>query len=139
MDMGTLVRYSEAFKLHVVRELEEGRHVSLCAASEAYGIGGAVTVRNWVSKYGKTHLLKRVIRVETADERNELQRLKARNRELEKALVDAHLDLRLERAWMELACEAGGVESVDEFKKKHGGMPCIGLAMARRPSKECRS
>jgi hypothetical protein len=50
--------------------------------------------------------------------------MKDRVRELEKALVDAHLDLRLEKAWAKLACGVAGIEDVDEFKKKHDGTPC---------------
>jgi|SRR3989339_676126 len=124
--METIVRYSEAFKLQVVRELEEGRHRSCSDARRAYAIGGAVTVQRWVRAFGKGHLVRKVMRVETPDERSELRRLKDRVRELEGALADAHLDLRLERAWTEMACELAGVEDVDEFKKKHPGMPCTG-------------
>jgi transposase-like protein len=123
--MKEVLRYSEAFKLQVVREIEEGRHGNCNAAREAYGIGGAVTVQKWLIAYGKEHLLRRVIRVETTDERNELKRLKDRVRDLESALSDAHMDLRIERAYVELACEAGGIKDVEGFKKKHVGQPCI--------------
>jgi hypothetical protein len=47
--------------------------------------------------------------------------LRKRVRELERALADAHLDLKLEDAYLKLACEAAGVEDVAEFKKKHAG------------------
>ena len=43
-------------------------------------------------------------------------------RELERALADAHRDLKLEAAYVELACEVAGVEDVEEFKKKHAGV-----------------
>ena len=36
-------------------------------------------------------------------------------RELKSALVDAHLDLRLERAWGEIACETAGIDDIDAF------------------------
>jgi transposase-like protein len=120
--MKALIHYSEAFKLQVVREIEEGKHASCNAAREAYGVGGAMTVSRWVRKYGRSDLIRKVIRVETTEERSELRKMKERVRELEKALVDAHLDLRLERAWLELACEAGGIQDVEEFKKKRAGM-----------------
>jgi transposase-like protein len=137
--MDTVVRYSEAFKLQVVREIEEGKHRSCNAARTAYGIAGVVTVQRWVRAYGKTHLTRKVVRVETTDERSELKRLRLRVRELEKALVDAHLDLRLEQAWMELACEAGHIEDVAEFKKKHAGLSSTGSGngKARRSLPVC--
>jgi transposase len=117
------IRYSEAFKLQVVREVEEGKHASCWAAREAYGIRGTVTVSRWVREYGKSHLLGRVVHVQSPGERSEVRKLKDRVGVLEKALVDAHLDLRLERAYLEIACEEGWKGSVDELKKKGNGMP----------------
>jgi hypothetical protein len=46
--------------------------------------------------------------------------LKERVRRLESALADANIDLALERAYTELACERAGVD-VGEFKKKVAG------------------
>jgi transposase-like protein len=116
-----VVRYSEAFKLQVVRELEEGRHGSCFAARQAYGIHGGSTVQRWAMEYGREHLTRRVIRVETSDERNELRRTRERVRDLEKALADAHLDLRLEEAYLKVACREAGIQDVGAFKKKHVG------------------
>lgn len=121
--MDECIRYSEAFKLQVVRELEEGKHANCWAAREAYGIGGATTVQLWVRRYGRTHLLRKVVHVQSPGERSEVRKLKDRVGVLEKALVDAHLDLRLERAYLEIACEEGWKGSVDELKKKGGGLP----------------
>ena len=115
------MRYSEAFKLQVVRELEQGRFESAGAAGRAYGVQGSRTVALWVQRFGKDHLLRRVVRVMKADERAEVEALRKRVRELERALADAHLDLKLEAAYVKLACEAAGVEDVAEFKKKHVG------------------
>ena len=39
-----VVRYSEAFKMQVVEELEQGRFGSTFEATRAYGIGGGDTV-----------------------------------------------------------------------------------------------
>jgi transposase-like protein len=115
------MRYSEAFKLQVVRELEEGRFENVGSAGRAYGVRGADTVASWVRLYGKDHLLAKVVRVMKADEQTELKALRKRVRELERALADAHLDLKLETAYVKLACKAAGVEDVAGFKKKHGG------------------
>ena len=119
--MRTVMRYSEAFKLQVLRELEVGRFTSLCEASRSYGIKGAMTVRKWVERYGKSHLLGKVIMVMKADEQTELRELRKRLRELEKALADAHIDSKLDAAYLRIACRAAGIEDVDDFKKKHAG------------------
>ena len=115
------IRYSEAFKLQVVREIEQGRLDSVGAAGRAYGVKGAETVALWIRRYGKDHLLRKAIRVMKADEQAEVKALRKRVRELERALADAHLDLKLEAAYVKLACEAAGVQDVAEFKKKHAG------------------
>jgi len=117
-----VMRYSEAFKLQVVRELEQGRFESVEAAGRAYGVKGSDTVARWIRSFGKDHLLGKVVRVMKADERAEVEALRKRVRELERALADAHLDLKLEAAYVKLACEAAGVRDVAEFKKKHAGV-----------------
>ena len=116
--MKDVIRYSESFKLQVVRSVETGKYSCCGAAREAYGIRGCGTVEHWVRKYGKGHLLGRVVRVETADEVKELKRLKARVRELESMLADTNIELRLERAFVKVACKAGGITDVEDFKKK---------------------
>ena len=115
--MKDVIRYSEAFKLQVVREVESGKYASCEEARGAYRIGGACTVYNWVRKYGKNKLIGKVVRVETPDERSELKRLRERVGELESALADTTLELRLEQAYVDLACKAGGIEDVEQFKK----------------------
>ena len=119
--MGPVIRYSEAFKLQVVRELETGRYGSPMAAGRAYGIKGPGTVAHWIRRYGKHHLLRKVVRVMKADEQAEVKALRQRVRQLERALADAHLDLKLEAAYVQLACEAAGITDVPDFKKKHAG------------------
>ena len=56
--------------------------------------------------------------METTEERNEVKMLRRRVRDLEAALGDAHLDLRLERAYLEIACESAGIGDIGAFKKK---------------------
>ena len=117
------VRYSEAFKMEIVRELErEG--VSFISLEKKYGIWGRGTIRRWVSQYGNGSRGK-VIRVEKPEEIDELKRLKERVRRLETALADANVDLALEREFTRIACKRAGIADVDEFKKKCDGMPGI--------------
>lgn len=119
--MRSAVRYSEAFKLQVLRELEEGRFATRAEAARTYGIRGAATIEYWARKYGKQHLLGKVIRVETPKEINEARELRKRVRELEKALADAHLKERFDEAYLKIACRAAGIEDIDDFKKSTVG------------------
>ncbi len=89
-----------------------------CAAAAVYGIRGHDTVARWVRHYGKFHMLRKMVRVETPDERREIARLKAHVRELESALSDAHLEARLERSYLKPACRAAGEEDVEAFKTR---------------------
>ena len=113
------IRYSEAFKMALVHELEKN-DLPLAEIQRKYGIQGNSTVLKWVRKYGNGTRGK-VIRVQTPDEMDELKRLKARVRQLESALGDAHIDAALERAYTRLACRRAGIEDVEEFKKKAAG------------------
>ena len=62
ISMKDTIRYSESFKQKVVNEIAKGKFISCTEASQAYGISGSCTVRDWVKKYGRTDLLPRVIR-----------------------------------------------------------------------------
>ncbi len=116
-----IIRYSEAFKLQVVRELEQGRFGSIGEARRAYGIRGAETVSAWIRLFGKDHLLGKVVCVMKADEQSEVRALRKQVRELKAALADAHLDSKLESAYLQIACRTAGIEDIEGFKKKHAG------------------
>lgn len=117
--MGRFFRYSEAFKMHVVGALDEGRFESINAAARAYGIRGAFTIRDWIGKYGKDPQLRKVVRVETPKETDERQVLRKEVKKLKGAVADLHLENKLESAFLKIACERLGM-SVEEFKKKYG-------------------
>ena len=114
----TVTRYSESFKLKVVSELENGKINGICEARERYGISGGGTVQYWLRQYGKNHLLNKVVKVQTADEENEIKKLKAENKKLEKNLANLYMDFKLEEAFLKIACKRDGI-TVKEFKKKH--------------------
>src|SRR5258708_23844817 len=96
------IRYSEAFKMEAVRELESG-DLPYMEIRRKYGIKGTSTVQKWVRKYGNG-TRGRITRVERPDEINELKRLKARVRLLEAALADANIDAPLQRAYTRPPC-----------------------------------
>ena len=115
------IRYSEAFKMEIVREVEVSGK-SFEEIRRKYGIRGCDTVQTWVRRYGNGTRGK-IIRVEKPEEINELKQLQQRTRRLESALADANLELALERQYTRLACERAGIKDVAEFKKKADGMP----------------
>lgn len=123
------IRYSEAFKRQVVRELADGKFSSPDQARKAYRIGGANTICRWVRKYGTEDQQPKMVRIQTMNERDERKDARTRIRELESALADAHIDHCLEEAYLRVACERMGV-APDDFKKKHA-MTLSGLRKSR--------
>jgi transposase-like protein len=115
------IRYSEAFKVSVVRELEESG-LAFNALARKYGIKGTATVQRWVRKYGNGSRGK-VIRVEKPEEIDQTKKLKERVRVLERTVGSLHVELALERAYTNIACERAGIEDVRAFKKKAAGSP----------------
>ena len=113
------IRYSEAFKIQVVSEVER-EVLSFSAVRGKYGIRGAGTVEGWVRRYGNGTRGK-VIRVQAPEEIDQLKRLKERVKRLESLLADANIDLALERGYTQIACERAGIKDVEGFKKKHPG------------------
>ena len=114
-------RYSEAFKMQIVRELETGE-INYTNCGRKYGIGGKATLQKWVGKYGNGSLGK-VMRVETREAIDEKEQLRRRVRALEAALADANIELALERQYTKQACERAGITDVGAFKKKADGQP----------------
>src|SRR5690348_3968509 len=98
-----VIRYSKGFKLQLVREVEDGK---LCAKAveRKYDIKGDGTVTRWVRQFGSGKYGK-VIRVEQAGEVDEARRLRGQLQRVKEALADAHVDLALEKAFLEVACE----------------------------------
>lgn len=115
------IRYSEAFKMSVVHELE-AKGLAFEAVARKYGIRGAGTVQIWVRKYGNGTRGK-VIRVEKPEEIDQTKKLKERVRLLEQTVGSLHVELALERAYTNIACERAGIADVPAFKKKAGGQP----------------
>lgn len=117
--MARNIRYSEAFKMEVVREMEtQARNCH--QIRKKYGIVGGGTVERWARQYGNG-LMGKVIRVETLKDLDALKKLKERVKRLESLLADTNLELALERQYTRLACERAGIEDVEEFKKKAAG------------------
>ncbi len=115
-----VIRYSKAFKLQALREVEMGES-SARAVERKYGIQGNGTVLRWVRQLGSGRYGK-IIRVEKADEIHEAARVRRQLQLAKEALADAHMELALEKAFLSVACEQLD-QTVEGFKKKHGGRP----------------
>jgi transposase-like protein len=111
-------RYSEAFKMQVISELESGKLRSQAEALKKYGIAGTMTVHKWLRKYGKQHLLPGVMRMETPEEADRMKELEKENKRLKAALVDSHMDAALYQSWFKMVCRKFGVADIEGFKKK---------------------
>jgi transposase len=113
-----VLRYSEAFKRQVVEELETGVVSSVNEAQRRYGIRGSLTVRRWVRRLGRNHLLAKVVRVETPDEKREIEELRRQVRDLEHALAQTRMKELLAEAQFEILCQQQGIVDVEGQKKK---------------------
>jgi transposase-like protein len=116
----TPIRYSKAFKMQAVREVESGQNCAQAVAYK-YGIKGGGTVNRWVRRFGSGKYGK-IIRVEKADEINGAARMRRQLQLAKEALADAHMELALEKGFLSVACEQLD-QTVEGFKKKHGGRP----------------
>lgn len=114
----SVIRYSEAFKQKIVSEIEKGS-LTINRVRNKYGITGGATVRGWLKKYGKFHLLRKVVIVKEPgekDTRDEIKELKAEKQRLESALAQAHLKNLALETLLEIAKDEFGLD----LKKNDG-------------------
>ncbi len=114
------VRYSSSFKQQVVRELESGAGIE--ELRKRYKIGGCATIQGWLRKFGKNHLLNKVVRIETMEERDRLKQLEAENKKLKMALADSLMAQRC----LEVLIEEANKEYKTDIKKNFGEPGSIG-------------
>ncbi len=116
-ERGITYRYRTAFKQKVISEIESGK-LTIAEARKIYDIRSQPTIYEWLGKYGKNHLIKKVVRVERKNEKDKLKELERQKRELGPALAQSHLKNLCLEALIE------GVEehyTVDGKKGPEGG------------------
>lgn len=111
------IRYSIGFKRQVVKEIESGE--SVFSMQRRYGIKGGDTIQNWLRKFGKGHLLNKVVRIETMEEKDRVKQLEEEIRKLKLALADSML---AQRSLETVIDEANKVYKTD-LKKSFGEPP----------------
>jgi len=112
-------RYSISFKRQVISDLESGRFDSIEAVRQHYGIGGKQTVSKWLRKYGKNHLLPKVVIVQKPNERDRIRQLRQQVSDLQRALGKTQAENLLNREFLRIACDDLGCD-MEAFKKKAG-------------------
>ena len=118
---GVTRRYSESFKLKILSELSSGKY-SKRQLSRIYGIQSS-TINEWVRKYDRKDLMNTRIMVETKDEISRLKALQQEVAQLKELLIKKDLDKLAMDAYLEVAAENLGYESVEELKKNLSPKP----------------
>jgi transposase len=107
-------RYSIAFKQKVISEIESGKY-SLRQASKIYNVSD-VSLYKWLRRFGKNHLIGKVVRIEMKGEADRIKQLEADKKALESALAQAQLKIITLESTIEVAEEKYKID----FKKKIG-------------------
>ncbi len=89
IEQRTIIRYSVSFKQMVVKDIEQGSSIDLIR--KKYDIKGYSTIQQWIRTFGKNHLLNKIVRIETMDERSKIKQLEQDNKKLKIALADAYM------------------------------------------------
>jgi len=115
-------KYSRAFKLKVVGEIESGR-ITKNQARKLYGIKGGSTIYYWIKTMGKNHLINKTVRIELKNEPSRIKQLEKEKQALESALSKAHLKLLAYESLIEVADEELGTELKKNLESKLSNEP----------------
>ena len=107
-------RYSISFKQMIVREIESGQGIT--TTQHKYGIKGCGTIYNWLRSFGKNHLLNKVVRIETMEEKDQVKELQRQLKEAKVALADSLLAQRC----LEIVIDEANKEYKTDLKKNFG-------------------
>ena len=117
MKEGMIIHFTEAFKLHVVREVELGR-ITKSEASRRYVILGHSTIMKWCRKYGKLMPQRSKGAKGTIMEKKDIELLRLEN-EI-KALKQELEDARLKNVVLETLVDVAERELAIPIRKKYG-------------------
>ncbi|MBK7035555.1 MAG: transposase [Bacteroidetes bacterium] len=108
-------RYSVSFQHRVVKEFEE-EGISISVIKRRYDIKGSETIQKWIRKFGKTHLLNQIIRIETMEEKDRIKKLEEEIKRLKLALADSVLA----KDCLEVVIDEANKEYKTDLKKNFG-------------------
>ena len=112
-----IYRYSQAFKIKVVGDIESGKY-TIEQARKVYGIKGQGLIQNWIKRFGKLELLNKIVRIEMKDEVSEINQLKKDKQQLESALAQAHIEILVYKTLMEEVEKEYGIDVKKNFGRE---------------------
>ena len=119
MKTKSIIRYSESFKISVVKEYESNG-LTKSEINRKYDIRGGSTLNLWLKKYGQSSSLNKIIRVESRNERDRLKELEAENKRLKEIVANQTIKSITQESLLEVLAREQGL-TLDELKKKLGG------------------
>ncbi len=122
MNQRIIKHYSNAFKRHVVDQIESGQ-LSIAQARRRYNIGGSSTIYRWLNNFGTTQHTCKIMRIQTPDEVDQLKDLQRQKQELESALAQAHLKILALESTLKVAQDHYGVDLKKNFVTKASTVP----------------
>ena len=123
----TVKRYSTAFQLKVVSEIEAGKR-TIHQCRQLYDIGGTMTIQKWLRRHGKQHLLNTVVHIQMKDEADKLKELQQRIAQLERALAASQVEKICMLGMLDALEETYG----EEVKKNIERLPSSDQEIVRR-------
>lgn len=109
-------KYSTAFKQQIVNEYEDGS--SIRSLKSKYAIGGNNTIKQWIGKYSRQGLRHQLMVIQNPEEQSEVNKLKEKIAQLEKAVAQLTLDKLMLESTLEII-----EEELGEIPKKSGEPP----------------
>ena len=109
-------KYSTAFKQQIVNEYEDG--ASIRSLKSKYAIGGNNTIKQWIGKYSRQGLRHQLMVIQNPEEQSEVNKLKEKIAQLEKAVAQLTLDKLMLESTLEII-----EEELGEIPKKSGEPP----------------
>ena len=115
-------RYSEAFKRKVISDIQDGIYSPL-QARKIYGIGGKMSIYEWIAKYDPTCCVRNDKELTVMDKNDSIPRLKERIRYLGKLVSDLRIEKKILEVTIDITNETYGLDlkknlgkrSLDEF------------------------
>lgn len=115
-DDRTLKRYSESFKLKVLKEIETGKY-SKSEVLSLYDLSPG-SLYSWIKKYSRFDLLNRQVKILTMSEKDKIKELEKQIRQLKELLVEKDLTNLTDKVYFQDAVRQLGFKDIEDFKKK---------------------